>query len=120
LFLSAATATRRTERTFLPKSGAPTIQVSQISFVFWFAKPVRLKRLARFCAFLAPTVLVERSTIRPGASRRRQVRGAGEGGLILMDRRSRQLKVGSARREARVLDGKVDEEALARLAGRIA
>src|SRR4029450_2554182 len=46
--------------------------------------------------------------------------GAGEGGLILMDRRSRQLKVGSARGEARVPDGKVDEEALARLAGRIA
>src|SRR4029450_2926487 len=45
---------------------------------------------------------------------------AGEGGLILMGRRSRQLKVGSARREARVLDGKVDEEALARLARRIA
>jgi len=42
LFLSAATATRSTERTFLPKLGAPTIQVSQISFVFWFVNPVRL------------------------------------------------------------------------------
>jgi len=41
--------------------------VSQISFVFWFVKPVRLKRLARFWAFLAPIVVVERSTIRPGS-----------------------------------------------------
>src|SRR6476469_8064344 len=66
LFLSAATATRSTEWTFLPKLGAPTIQVSQISFVVWLVKPVRLKRLARFCAFFAPTVVVERSTISPG------------------------------------------------------
>ena len=66
LFLSAATATRSTELTFLPKFGAPTIQMSQISFVFWFVKPVRSKRFARFFAFLAPTVVVERSTIRPG------------------------------------------------------
>src|SRR5262245_8506743 len=67
LFLSAATATRSTEWTLRPKLGAPTIQVSQISFVVWFVKPVRLKRLARFWAFLAPTVVVERSTIRPGS-----------------------------------------------------
>src|SRR6266536_3599144 len=67
LFLSAATATRSTERTFVPKLGAPTIQVSQISFVFWFVKPVRLKRLARFWAFRAPTVVVDRSTIKPGS-----------------------------------------------------
>jgi hypothetical protein len=51
----------------LPKLGAPTIQVSQISFVVWLVKPVRLKRLARFCAFFAPTVVVERRTIRPGS-----------------------------------------------------
>ena len=59
MFLSAATATRSTEWTFLPKLGAPTIQVSQISFVFRLVMPVRLKRFARFWAFLAPTVLVE-------------------------------------------------------------
>jgi hypothetical protein len=41
--------------------------VSQISFVLWFVNPVRLKRLARFWALRVPTVLVERSTIRPGS-----------------------------------------------------
>src|SRR5215211_1226148 len=67
LFLSAATATRRTVLTLRPKLAAPTIQVSQISFVFWLVKPVRLKRLARFWPLLAPMVAVERSTIRPGS-----------------------------------------------------
>ena len=51
----------------LAEARAPTIQVSQISFVVWFVNPVRLKRLARFWALRAPTVLVERSTIRPGS-----------------------------------------------------
>jgi hypothetical protein len=65
--LSEATATRSTERTFFPKDDAPTSQVSQISFVFWLVNPVRLKRFARFWALRAPTVLVERSTMRPGS-----------------------------------------------------
>src|SRR4029453_13624766 len=67
LFLSAATATRSTEWTLRPKLEAPTIQVSQISFVFRFVKPVRLKRLARFWAFLAPIVLAEGRTPSPGS-----------------------------------------------------
>src|SRR6266540_3275001 len=78
LFLSAATATRSTERTFLPKLGAPTIQVSQISCVLWFVKPVRLKRLARFLAFfeaffpLAAAVAVAATTA-ASATRKRRV-----------------------------------------------
>jgi hypothetical protein len=80
--------------------------VSQISFVFWFLNPVRLKRFARFWAFRAPTGLVERSRIRPG----QLFVDAGcesteERGLVLMRARSRQLEVRPARREARVLKG---------------
>src|SRR5262249_50301182 len=43
-----------------------------------------------------------------------------ERGLVLMSRRSGQLEVGSARCEARILERKVDEESLARLAGLVA
>src|SRR6266516_4707100 len=43
--------------------------------------------------------------------------GAGEGGLVLMYRRSGQLEVGPTRGEARVAEGEVDEEALALFSG---
>ena len=43
--------------------------------------------------------------------------GAGERGLVLVRGRPRQLKAGPARREARVPESEIDEEALALLAG---
>src|SRR6266516_742112 len=43
--------------------------------------------------------------------------GAGEGGLVLMYRRSGQLEVGPTRGEARVAEGEGDEEALALFSG---
>jgi hypothetical protein len=48
--------------------------VSQISFVFWFVNPVRLKRFARFWVFRAPTVLVEGARSGRAAFRRRRLR----------------------------------------------
>jgi hypothetical protein len=57
--------------TFLPKG--PEHQVSQISFAFWFVKPVRLKSL------------VERSTISREASSTLGAAVAGTG-LVLMGR----------------------------------
>jgi hypothetical protein len=103
-----------------PKLGAPTSHVSHL---------VRL--LAREAGEVEEVseVLSVLGTDRGGREEHDQTRNllvhtgrerAWKGGLVLVRRRSGQLKVGPTCDEARVAEGEIDEEALALPSGKVA